>query len=154
MGEGGTRGPGGADQGSLNNWAPLSIDGWSFCKNWNLRFKLDFHGWSFRQNRNLRFKPDFHHSSHVLAVQFQWWAIRWPLGKCLLVVSSEERQKQQYIQLWFSRRMNGFGKGSCSINTARGDELGKAPPKKRFYLGLSPKQRTTPTHPYGLGLQK
>ena len=26
--------------------------------------------------------------------------------------------------------------------------------KKRFYLGLSPKQRTPPTHPYGLGLPK
>ena len=31
---------------------------------------------------------------------------------------------------------------------------GKATPKKRLYLGLSPKQRTPPTHPYGLGLQK
>ena len=27
---------------------------------------------------------------------------------------------------------------------------GPPPPKKRFYLGLSPKQRTPPTHPYGL----
>ena len=85
-------------QGSLNNWAPLSIDGWSFCKNWNLRFKLDFHGWSFRRNRNLRFKPDFHHSSHVLAVQFQFqWCDGLSGGHwenvCLL--SPQKRQKQQ-----------------------------------------------------------
>ena len=26
--------------------------------------------------------------------------------------------------------------------------------KKRFYLGLSPKQRTPPTHPYSLGLSE
>ena len=32
--------------------------------------------------------------------------------------------------------------------------LGKAPKKKRFFLGKSPKQRTPPTHPYGLGLRK
>ena len=32
--------------------------------------------------------------------------------------------------------------------------LREGPPKKRFYLGLSPKQRTPPTHPYGLGLPK
>ena len=25
-------------------------------------------------------------------------------------------------------------------------------PKKRYFLGLSPKQRTPPTHPYSLGL--
>ena len=26
--------------------------------------------------------------------------------------------------------------------------------KKRFFLGKSPKQRTPPTHPYGLGLKQ
>ena len=31
-------------------------------------------------------------------------------------------------------------------------DLGKGSKKNGFFLGNSPKQRTPPTHPYGLGL--
>ena len=48
----------------------------------------------------------------------------------------------------------------CSYHTrartarqrSRKDCLGKGSKKNRFFLGYSPKQRTPPTHPYGLGL--
>ena len=45
---------------------------------------------------------------------------------------------------------NDFHVGSFSVHN---DAKGRHPKKNRFFLGNSPKQRTPPTHPYGLGLR-
>ena len=58
------------------------------------------------------------------------------------------------------QRIKVFYNFSCKQNIVyfgvaqRGHGLREGTQKKRIYLGLFPKQRTPPTHPYSLGLSE
>ena len=59
--------------------------------------------------------------------------------------------RAQHRQLDISIVLQGATNHNTRSNI-RFTRLGKASKKKSIFLGNSPKQRTPPTHPYGLGL--